>query len=66
MLITGLKILKRLGAQRIFVYVDSELVIKQVKGEYQAHHPRMRQYRNVSLDILRIFMEYTLSVVPRS
>ena len=31
-LITGLKILKKLGAKRIFVYGDSELVIKQVKG----------------------------------
>jgi len=41
-------------------------VIKQVKGEYQAHHLRMKQYRNFVLDILRMFPEYTLSVVPRS
>jgi len=65
-LITGLKILKNLGARKFFVYGDSELVIKQVKDEYQAHHPQMRQYRNVVLDILRMFLEYTLSVVPRS
>lgn len=31
-LITGLKILKKLGTKIIFVYGDSELVIKQVKG----------------------------------
>ena len=48
------------------MYGDSELVIKQVKAEYQAHHLRMRQYRNDVLDILRMFLEYTLSVVPRS
>lgn len=64
-LITGLKILKKLGARRIAVYGDSELVIKQVKGEYQGNHPRMRQYRNATLDILRMFLEYTLKVVPR-
>ena len=33
-LIIGLKILKNLSARRILVYGDSELVIKQVKGEY--------------------------------
>ena len=33
-LIVGLKILKKLGAKKISVYGDSELVIKQVKGEY--------------------------------
>ena len=59
-LITGLKTLKRLGARKISVYGDSKLVIKKVKGEYQAHHPRMKQYRNVVLDILRMFPEYTL------
>lgn len=66
MLITGLKILKWVGARKISVYGDSELVIKQVKGEYQAHHTRMKQYRNVVLDILGMFLEYTLSVIPRS
>ena len=42
----GLKILKKLGAKKIFVYSDSKLVIKQVKGEYQAKHPRIRAYRH--------------------
>lgn len=51
----GLKILKKLGEKKIYVYGNSELVIKQVKGEYQANHPRMRAYRNVVLDILKTF-----------
>ena len=38
-LIIGLKILKKLGARIISVYGDSELVIKQVKEEYQAKNP---------------------------
>lgn len=65
-LIIGLKILKRLGVCIISMYGDSKLVIKQVKGKYQAHHPRMKQYRNVVLDILRMFPKYTLLVVPRT
>lgn len=54
-LIVGLKILKTLGEKKNYVYGDSELVIKQVKGEYQAKHRRMRAYHNVVLDILIFF-----------
>lgn len=64
-LITGLKILKKLGAKKIYSYGDSELVIKQFKGEYQAKNPRMWDYLNSVLDILKIFSEYTLSLIPR-
>ena len=63
-LIAGLKILKKLNAKRISVYGDSELIIKQVKGEYQEKLPRLRAYKNVVLEILRKFSEYTLIVVP--
>jgi len=64
-LIAGLKILKKLKAKRIVVYGDSDLVIKQVKGEFQAKHPRMRAYHNAVLDILKLFSDYTLTCVPR-
>eukprot|EP00253_Pinus_taeda_P026870 PITA_26870 len=64
-LIAGLKILRNLKAKKIAVYGDSELVIKQVKGEFQAKHPRMRAYRNVVLDILKLFSDHTLTCVLR-
>lgn len=63
-LITGHKILKKLDVKRISVYGDSKLLIKKVKGEYQATHLWMRTYKNVVLDILKMFLEYTLTVVP--
>jgi len=37
-LITSLKILRKLNAKIISVYGDSKLIIKQVKGDYQAKH----------------------------
>jgi ribonuclease HI len=40
-LILGLKVLKELGAKRIVVHGDSELIINQIKGIYQAKHPRL-------------------------
>jgi hypothetical protein len=44
---------------------DSELIIKQIKSEYVAKHPRLRDYRNVVLDALQFFTEIDLQVMPR-
>jgi hypothetical protein len=61
----GLKVLKGLKAKKIYIYGDSELIINQVKGSYQAKHPRLRSYRNLVLDLLENFKEYHFSVIPR-
>ena len=61
----GLKVLNNLNAEKIYVYGDSGLVIKQVEGGYQAKHPRLRSYRNLVLDLLERFKEYHLTVIPR-
>lgn len=64
-LLLGLNLLKDKKVKRIAVQRDSELVINQVKGTYQAKHPRMRAYRNVVLDMIENFSEYNFSLIPR-
>jgi ribonuclease HI len=64
-LMLGLKLLKKVGAKQIMVRGDSELIIKQIKGEYATKHPRLRSYRNVVLDALQCFTEIDLQVMPR-
>lgn len=64
-LVLGLRVLKNLRAKKIYIYGDSELVINQFKGSYQAKHPRIRSYRNLVLDFSESFKEYHLSVIPR-
>ena len=64
-IILGLKVLKELGAKRIVVHGDSELIINQIKGIYQEKHPRLRAYRNLVLDLLEKFPECNLSIIPR-
>jgi ribonuclease HI len=59
-LMLGLKLLNKVGAKQIMVRGDSELIIKQIKGEYAAKHPRLRDYRNVVLDVLQCFTEIDL------
>ena len=60
-LLLRLHALKDLGAQKIRVLGDSELVINQVNDSYQTRHPRMRDYRNEVWDMLgNFFMEHTV------
>jgi ribonuclease HI len=56
-LILGLKVLEELGAKRIVVHGDSEIIINKIKGIYQEKHPRLRAYRNMVLDLLEKFPE---------
>jgi ribonuclease HI len=58
-LMLGLKLLKKVGAKQIMVRGDSELIIKQIKGEYSAKHPRLRAYRNVVLDFFNVSQKLT-------
>ena len=40
-LMLGLKLLKKVDAKQIMVRGDSELIIKQIKGEYATKHPHL-------------------------
>jgi hypothetical protein len=44
---------------------DFDLIINQVKGIYHTKHPRLREYKNLALDLLEGFSEYELSSIPR-
>ena len=57
--------IKELKIKKVSIYGDSNLVNNQVKGIYQAKHPRMRAYRNVVLDLLQDIPEYQFFIVPR-
>ena len=65
-LLLGLHFLKDLGVKKILVQGDSELFIRQIKGEYSTKNPRLREYRNVSLDLLKTFEKYELTFMPRA
>jgi len=64
-LILGLKVLEELGAKIIVVHGDSDLIISQIKGIFQARHLRLRAYRNLVQEFLEKFPECNLSKIPR-
>jgi len=44
---------------------DFKLIINQVKAMYQTKYPRLRAYKNLSLDLLEGFSKYDLAAIPR-
>ena len=64
-LVLGLRSLRDLKAKKIDIYGDSQLVVKQVQGCYQAKHPRLRSYKNLVLHLLEVFKEHHFTVIPR-
>ena len=43
-LLAGLRVVSDLGTQEVEVYLDSQLVVNQVQGRFEAKEPRMTKY----------------------
>lgn len=64
-LIAALKEAKGLGATDVSVTMDSELVVKQVKGEYQMKAENLRPLLGEARDLLGQFANHQIRNVPR-
>jgi ribonuclease HI len=64
-LLRGLKEARALGLRKIAVFLDSELLVKQLNGSYRVKNMKLRQLWNASIDILRHFDHYTISHIRR-
>src|SRR6185436_19193160 len=56
-LITALEEAKKLGAKKIQIRGDSELIIKQMRGEYRVKHPDMKVLYDEAKALLAQFDE---------
>uniref|UniRef100_A0A2N9GJR4 RNase H type-1 domain-containing protein n=1 Tax=Fagus sylvatica TaxID=28930 RepID=A0A2N9GJR4_FAGSY len=54
-LLIGLKTAKKLGASHLQIFCDSQLVVNQISGEYQAKDERMSAYLIVARTLLAEF-----------
>ncbi len=64
-LIHALKYALARGAERVKVFSDSELVVRQIAGEYRVKHPDMQPLHGQAAQLLRQFREATLTHVRR-
>ena len=65
-LLLGLARAKALGATEVEVVNDSELIAKQVNGEYKVKHAAMRPLYLDAMAALRAFDTWSIRSVPRA
>ncbi|XP_074336646.1 uncharacterized protein LOC141673810 [Apium graveolens] len=64
-LINGLKIALEMGVRNLITRSDSELVVNQVNGGFQARGPRTELYLRCTKRLIGMFKEVRLECVPR-
>jgi ribonuclease HI len=65
-LLLGLQHARALGATEVEVVNDSELVAKQVNGEYKVKHAAMKPLHTAALEALGAFDAWAIRSVPRA
>ena len=65
-LLRGLECAARLGARRIRIVNDSELVAKQVTGAYKVKHAAMKPLHAEAMALLSGFERWSVESVPRA
>ncbi|HTR89774.1 MAG TPA: ribonuclease HI family protein, partial [Solirubrobacteraceae bacterium] len=65
-LLLGLARARELGVSEVEVVGDSELIAKQVNGQYKVKHPEMRPLYLDAMAALRGFERWRVRTVPRA
>jgi ribonuclease HI len=64
-LLLGLEAAARRGIRRLGVRLDSELVVRQLRGEYRVKHAGLQPLHRRAQQLLRLFAEVDVRHVPR-
>ncbi|HZV77547.1 MAG TPA: ribonuclease HI family protein [Candidatus Babeliales bacterium] len=65
-LLLGLEAAAKRGIRRLSVRLDSELVVKQLRGEYRVKHAGLQPLHQRARALLRKFAEVEVRHVPRA
>lgn len=64
-LVLGLEAALARGIRRLAVRLDSELVVKQVRGEYRVKHAGLQPLHRRAMQLIRAFEDVDVAHVPR-
>jgi ribonuclease HI len=64
-LLLGLEAASKRGIRRLTVRLDSELVVKQLRGEYRVKHAALQPLYRRAMRLLRAFDSVDIGHVPR-
>lgn len=62
----GLRRAKALGATEVEIVNDSELVARQINGQYKVKHPDMKPLFTEAMSALKGFEKWSIRNVPRA
>ena len=65
-ILTGLRLGKVLGVKNLLVQSDSKLVIRQIKGEYEAKEERMQKYLRLTRHLTQEFDKVEFAQILKS
>jgi ribonuclease HI len=65
-LIRGLEEARALGVDTLEVYTDSELLARQMNGQYGVHSPHLQPFYHRARTLLRLFKNVSVQRLPRS
>jgi ribonuclease HI len=65
-LISGLQAAADIGIMRLRIFSDSELVVKQVRGEFRVRNPRLQPLFDEAMSRLKHFEEYAIFHIRRN
>ncbi len=65
-LLSGITRAKKEGVEDLMCYLDSELVVKQVRGEYRVKNEELKVILGEIKELLPAFKSITFQHVPRS
>jgi ribonuclease HI len=64
-LLLGLELARELGAGEVELVGDSELIVRQVRGEYRVKDPALRELHGLARDALQGFERWSIRHVRR-
>ncbi|MBI5892105.1 MAG: ribonuclease HI family protein [Deltaproteobacteria bacterium] len=64
-LILALETAKQIGAEKISIYSDSELMVKQIKGEYRVKNEGLKPLYQKAIGLLKDFKAYGIIHIER-
>jgi ribonuclease HI len=65
-LLLGLERARELHASEVEIVGDSELIAKQIRGEYKVKHVAMRELHRQAMAALKGFEHWSIRTVPRA
>ncbi|XP_075478914.1 uncharacterized protein LOC142519769 [Primulina tabacum] len=63
--LAGIRAAREVGASRIILYSDSQLITHQIKGVYEAKDDRMLKYLQLIKAQSEVFVDWSIEQIPR-